>query len=156
MGRRSMEILRNPQRRKPVHRGRKRRRRRQGRHKKKNRRSATKRFAFAPISFPNNGSASRFRATPIPIGSKRDDNYWPSSKKIERGSRFCASCLLHYSATRTPAVSVGQFKLERNFSSPGASRSVSRLISPKMRSLPLGETHAQAAVRAQERVVGED
>src|SRR5438874_9864372 len=79
-----MEILRNPQRRKPVHRGRRRRRRRQGRHKKKNRRSATKRFAFAPISFPNNGSASRFRATPIPIGSKRDDNYWPSWKKIER------------------------------------------------------------------------
>src|SRR5438309_11158536 len=149
-------MLRNPRPKEPVHRGRKQRRGRRRRQKKRNRRSATKRFAFAPISFPNNGSASRFRATPIPIGSKRDDNYWPSSKKIERGSRFCASCLLHYSATRTPAVSVGQFKLERNFSSPDASRSVSRLISPKMRSLPLGEAHAQAAVRAQERVVGED
>ena len=133
-----METLRNPQPRKPGHRGRRRRRRIHRRQKKRDRLLATKPFAFAPILFPNSGSASQFRATPIPIGSKRDDNYWPSSKKIERGSRFCASCLLHYSATRTPAVSVGQFKLERNFSSPGASRSVSRLISPKMPFSPAG------------------
>src|SRR5207249_11812591 len=60
-GRRLMEMLRNPQPRKPLHRGKGRRagRRRQ---KKKNRASVTKRFAFGPISFPNNGSASQFRA----------------------------------------------------------------------------------------------
>src|SRR6266576_944371 len=79
-----METLRNPQPRKPVRRGRRRRRRRHRRQKKRNRPLATKPFAFAPISFPNNGSASQFRATPIPIGSKPGDNYWPSWEKTER------------------------------------------------------------------------
>src|SRR5256886_9484862 len=78
-----METLRNPQPRKPVRRGRRRRRRRHRRQKKRNRPLATKPFAFAPISFPNNGSASQFRATPIPIGSKPGDNYWPSGEKAD-------------------------------------------------------------------------
>src|SRR5437763_3277915 len=77
-------MLRNPRPKEPVHRGRKQRRGRRRRQKKRNRASATKRFAFGPISFPNNGSASQFRATPIPIGSKRGDNYWPSWEKVER------------------------------------------------------------------------
>src|SRR4029434_9148135 len=78
-----MEMLRNPQQRKPLHRGKGRRagRRRQ---KKKNRASVTKRFAFGPISFPNNANASQFRATLIPIGSKPGDNYWPSWEKVDR------------------------------------------------------------------------
>src|SRR6266550_368430 len=79
-----METLRNPQPRKPVRRGRRRRRRRHRRQKKRNRPLATKPFAFAPISFPNNGSASQFRATPIPTGSKPGGNYWPSWEKTER------------------------------------------------------------------------
>src|SRR5207253_8807492 len=96
-GRRLMEMLRNPQPRKPLHRGKGRRagRRRQ---KKKNRASVTKRFAFGPISFPNNGSASQFRATPIPIGSKRGDKYWPSWEKLERTDarlRVLSAPLLH-------------------------------------------------------------
>src|SRR5438309_376812 len=73
-----MEMLRNPQAEKQLHRGRKVRHAKRRRQKKENRASATKRFAPEPISFPNNGSASQFPATPIPTGSKRDDNYWPS------------------------------------------------------------------------------
>src|SRR5438045_7236705 len=92
-----MEMLRNSQPRKPAHRGRRRRRRRHCRQKKRNRPLATKRFAFAPISFPNNGSASEFPATPIPIGLKPGDNYWPSWEKVDGRTHFCASCLLHYS-----------------------------------------------------------
>src|SRR6266480_6093358 len=95
-----METLRNPQPRKPVRRGRRRRRRRHRRQKKRNRPLATKPFAFAPISFPNNGSASQFRATPIPIGSKPGDNYWPSWEKVERRDAFLrvlSAPLLHYS-----------------------------------------------------------
>src|SRR6266513_5103763 len=77
-----METLPNPQPRKPGHRGRRRRRRRHRRQKKRNRLLATKRFAFAPILFPNSGSASQFRATPIPIGSKPVGSYWPSCEKV--------------------------------------------------------------------------
>src|SRR5437868_11667052 len=91
-------MLRNPRPKEPVHRGRKQRRGRRRQQKKRNRASATKRFAFAPISFPNNGSASQFRATPIPIGSKRGDNYWPSWEKVERRDarlRVLSAPLLH-------------------------------------------------------------
>jgi len=42
-------MLRNPQPKEPVHRGRKQRRGRRRRQKKRNRASATKRFASAPI-----------------------------------------------------------------------------------------------------------
>jgi hypothetical protein len=120
-----MEMLRNPQPRKLLHRGKGRRagRRRQ---KKKNRASVTKRFAFGPISFPNNGSASQFQATPIPIGSKPGDNYWPSWEKVERRDallRVLSAPLLHRFPRSATCV----------------------LLSL---SLPLGETHAQAAVRA--------
>src|SRR6266487_5075998 len=93
-------MLRNPQPKRPRHRVRKRQRARPRRQKKKNRASVTKRFAFAPISFPNNGSASQFRATPIPIGSKPGDNYWPSWEKVERRDAFLrvlSAPLLHYS-----------------------------------------------------------
>src|SRR5437773_6133720 len=96
-----MEMLRNSQPRKPAHRGRRRRRRRHCRQKKRNRPLATKRFAFAPISFPNNGSASQFQATPIPIGLKPGDNYWPSWEKVKQRDallRVLSAPLLHHSA----------------------------------------------------------
>src|SRR5436190_23921467 len=79
-----MEMRRNPQPKEPVHRGRNRRRGRLRRQQNRNRASATKRFASAPISFPNSGSAEEFPATPIPTGSKPGGNYCPSCEKTER------------------------------------------------------------------------
>src|ERR1700757_1827320 len=97
-----MEMLRNPQLKEPVHRGRNRRRGSLRRQKKRNRASATKQFASAPISFPNSGSAWEFPATPIPIGSKPDGNYWPSWEKAERSDALLPVLsvpLLHHSIT---------------------------------------------------------
>ncbi len=163
-GRRLMEMLRNPQPRKPLHRGKGRRagRRRQ---KKKNRASVTKRFAFGPISFPNNGSASQFRATPIPIGSKRGDNYWPSWEKVERSDALprVLSAPFHFSTTPSfhPVDSLmstggtvdspsGDSSSGETSPSPGASRTVSRPDSQNTRYLcpPLPVSPAGRDARA--------
>src|SRR6266699_3390462 len=160
-----MEMPRNPQPGKPVHRGRRRRRRRHRRQKKRNRPLATKRFAFAPISFPNNGSASQFQATPIPIGLKPGDNYWPNWEKVERRDAplRVLSAPFHFSTTPSlhPVDSLlstggtvdsasGDSSSGETSPSPGASRTVSRPDSHNTRYLcpPLPVSPAGRDARA--------